>query len=168
MSTVIRVLGPHEGAVLDNVASDVFDFPVDGRWTREFFADSRHHLAVAIHHGRVVGMASGVHYVHPDKAPQLFINEVGVARTHHGQGIGRRLLEALLAHARTLGCTEAWVLTTRDNEAARRLYRAAGGVESDDETVMYDFRLDQTLDGSVSAAHATGDDGEVKTRTDEV
>jgi hypothetical protein len=27
----------------------------------------------------VVGFASAVHYVHPDKAPELWINEVGVA-----------------------------------------------------------------------------------------
>jgi hypothetical protein len=30
----------------------------------------------------VVGFASGVHYVHPDKSPELWINEVGVARSH--------------------------------------------------------------------------------------
>ena len=58
-------------------------------WTAEFLADSRHHLAVAVDEGRVVGMASAVHYVHPDKPPELWINEVGVAPTHRGLGIGR-------------------------------------------------------------------------------
>src|SRR4051812_40233519 len=45
----------------------------------------------------VVGMASGVHYVHPDRDPELFVNEVGVAETHRGRGVGRRLVAPLLA-----------------------------------------------------------------------
>src|SRR5688572_10043094 len=105
----IRVLGPGDAGVLDRVAAEVFDNPVDPQWSAEFFADARHHLAVAIDAGIVVGMASGIHYVHPDKPPELWINEVGVAEFHRFQGIGRRVVEALLAHARTLGCHEAWV-----------------------------------------------------------
>jgi aminoglycoside 6'-N-acetyltransferase I len=76
MSPIIRLLGPGDDSVLDNVASGIFDNAIDRRWTAEFLSDQRHHLAVAIDEGRVVGMASAVHYVHPDKAPHLCINEV--------------------------------------------------------------------------------------------
>jgi aminoglycoside 6'-N-acetyltransferase I len=88
-------------------------------------------------------MASAVHYVHPDKAPQLWINEVAVAPTHQGQGIGRRLLELLLAHGRTLTCTEAWVLTDDwGNKAAHALYASVGGQPSAEGSVtMYAFPL---------------------------
>ena len=85
-------------------------------------------------------MASGVHYVHPDKAPELWINEVGVAPTHHGQGIGTRLVTTLVQHGATLGCDEAWVLTSPTNEAARRMYVAAGAV-ADELSVMYTYRM---------------------------
>lgn len=139
MPTTIRILGSDEISVLDHVAPDVFDNPVDPRWSAEFLADPRHHLAVAIDDGIVVGMASGVHYVHPDKPPQLWINEVAVAPTHQKQGIGRKMLAVLLAHGRALGCTEAWVLTGRDNIAARRMYTVAGGVEDAEEIVMINF-----------------------------
>lgn len=135
----VRLLGNHEAAVLDNVAPDVFDGPVDARWSAEFFANDRHHLAVALDDGCVVGMASAVHYVHPDKKPELWINEVGVAEEHRGQGIGARLLKELFAHGLKLGCTEAWVLTEESNAGARRLYARAGGVE--EPTLMYSFRL---------------------------
>jgi ribosomal protein S18 acetylase RimI-like enzyme len=143
MPVSIRVLGPADAAALQNVASDVFDYLVDARWSAEFLADPRHHLAVAIddESGQVVGMASGVHYVHPDKPPELWVNEVGVAPSHQGQGIGRRVLAALLAHGRTLGCGEAWVLTSPDNTAARRMYAAAGGVEDSEPSVMITFAL---------------------------
>ena len=107
MTIEVRLLTPGEDALLGTVAPDVFDGPIDRRWSAEFLADPRQHLVVARDGETVVGMASAMHYVHPDKAPQLFINEVGVASTHQGQGIGRRLLDALLEHGRALGCTEA-------------------------------------------------------------
>jgi ribosomal protein S18 acetylase RimI-like enzyme len=137
----IRVLGKGETAILDHVADGVFDLPIHPRWTAEFFADPRHHLAVAIHDGVVVGMASGVHYVHPDKPPELFLNEVGVAPTHEGRGIGRRLLATLFDHARSLGCVQAWVGTDRDNAGAQRLYRAAGSAEPPEEFLLFNFRF---------------------------
>jgi aminoglycoside 6'-N-acetyltransferase I len=141
MSVDVRVLGPDDAATLADVAPDVFDEAVDARWSAEFLADPRHHLAVAVDAGRVVGMASGVRHVHPDKAPQLWINEVGVAPTHEGRGIGRRLVAALLAHARALGCVEGWVLVDEDNAAARRMYAAAGGGEERERPVMVAFPL---------------------------
>ena len=107
MAIIIRVLGPDDTAVLEQVAVDVFDNEVDPRWSAEFLADPRHHLAVALDDGQVVGMASAVHYVHPDKPPELWINEVAVAPSHHHRGIGRQLLDALFARGRTLGCQEA-------------------------------------------------------------
>ena len=140
MPITVRVLGHDEAAVLDNVADDVFDHAIHPRWCAEFFADPRHHLAVALDGDLVVGMASGVHYVHPDKAPELWINEVAVAPTHHGQGIGRRLVTTLVQHGATLGCGEAWVLTSPANEPARRMYIAAGAVD-DELSVMYTYRM---------------------------
>ena len=128
--------------MLDRVADDVFDHAIAGRWTREFLADERHHLVVALDGDLVVGFASAVHYVHPDKAPQLWINEVGVAPTYRGRGIGRQVMSAILAHGRSLGCSEAWVGTEESNEAARRLYRAAGGVEDDERFISFTFDLE--------------------------
>jgi GNAT superfamily N-acetyltransferase len=137
----IRLLNPDEGAVLTHVAAGVFDGPVDERWREEFLKDSRHHLAVALDADCVVGMASAVHYVHPDKAPQLWINEVGVASTHQNQGFGKRLVAALLECGKAHGCTEAWVLTEQTNEAAMRLYGATGGRQSPNRPVMFEFDL---------------------------
>ncbi len=129
MPTTVRVLTSSEAHILLNVAPDVFDGPVDPRFTAEFFADPRHHLAVALEGDLVVGMASGVHYLHPDKPPEMFINEAGVSDAWQGQGLGRQMLDALIAHARTLGCVAAWTLTEAENTVARRLYTSVGGLE---------------------------------------
>ena len=139
MDIEIRILSATDGAVFDRMSPEVFDYEVDPHWSAEFLADPRHHLAVAIDAGTVVGMASAVHYVHPDKRPELWINEVGVASTHRGCGIAKRLLEALFDRARELGCREAWVLTDEANTIARRLYAAAGGRESTQVMVSFDL-----------------------------
>jgi len=140
-AVTVRVLGPDEGSVLDRVADDVFDNAIDARWTAEFFSDPRHHLAVALADGEVVGMASGVHYVHPDKRPELWVNEVGVAPAYRNQGVGRRLLAALFERGRQLGCAMAWVGTEMSNAAARSCYRAAGGIEEREPFVLINFEL---------------------------
>lgn len=139
MPIEIRLLNSGDAAVVQQVAPDVFDYPVDPRWTEEFFADARHHLIVALDDGVVVGMISAVDYVHPDKAPQLWINEVGVAPSHRRRGIGRRLLDTMLEHGRTLGCTEAWLGTEETNTAARRLYESTGAAP--EPFVLYSFPL---------------------------
>lgn len=138
------MLGPYDSDVLGHVAPEVFDNRVRPDLSAEFLADPRHHLAVAVADGLVIGFASAVHYVHPDKQPELWINEVGVAPTHRRRRLGRELIEELLDRAQELGCREAWVLTERGNETASRLYRSAGGVEPDAETVMFSFRLDSS------------------------
>ncbi len=151
MSLTIRVLGPHDEAMLTHVAAEVFDNPTDVSLTREFLNDPRHHIAVAIDDdGVVVGFASGVHYVHPDKAAELWINEVGVAPIHRNQGVAKQLLYALLDHAARLGCCEAWVLTDRTNLAAMKLYGSVGGTERGQDQVMFSFGLNNA--GSVGAA----------------
>lgn len=138
----IRMLGPNDVALLTHHSDrDVFDQPVRGEWAAEFLADSRHHVAVAIADGRVIGFASGVHYIHPDKPPELWVNEVGVAAAYQGKAVGRQLLHALFACGRTLGCAQAWVLTDRSNHPAMRLYAAAGGTPAPGDTVMFEFPL---------------------------
>ena len=138
----IRILNERDEPVLERVADDVFDNPIDVRAAREFLRDSRHRLAVAIDDGVIVGFVSAVLYVHPDKpAPELWINEVGVATSHQRRGIARRLLQAALEEARAAGCREAWVLTDRSNNAAMRLYESCGGEAS--HHVMFTFRLGQ-------------------------
>jgi ribosomal protein S18 acetylase RimI-like enzyme len=144
MTVEIRILRAGDEPVLTSVAPGLFDHAIDARRAAEFLADSRHHLAVAVEQGQVVGFVSAVHYVHPDKpVAELWINEVSVAGTHRGRGLARDLLRAALEVARQLGCREAWVLTDRSNAPAMRAYAGAGGVETPPDSVMFTFHLDR-------------------------
>jgi ribosomal protein S18 acetylase RimI-like enzyme len=147
MAIEIKVLRSGDQDILANVAPDVFDNPVDPDLTHEFLADPRHHIAVAIDDGLVVGFASGVHYVHPDKLPELWINEVAVAPSHQRRGIAKAVVSVLLEVGRAHDCAGAWVLTDRANTAAKALYTSLGAAEGADDdpnntdTVGYSFQL---------------------------
>lgn len=95
LNCAIKLLGCDDDLILQNAAADVFRQPDQCCRTREFLEDSRHHLGVAIDDKLVVGFASAVHYIHPDKLPELWINEVAVALTHRGLGLGRGMAGAL-------------------------------------------------------------------------
>jgi len=127
VSIEIRVLLSGDEQLLMSPAAEVFDSPPDAALTREFLDDPRHHMVVAVDDGQVVGFASGVHYIHPDKPAELFINEVAVASTHRGCGLGKSLLRALLDVGRAQGCILAWVLTDGSNAGAKALYESLGG-----------------------------------------
>jgi ribosomal protein S18 acetylase RimI-like enzyme len=139
MPLEIRLLRAGDEDVLRNVAPGVFDAPVQTHLAHEFLGDRRHHLVVAREDGVVVGMVTAVDYVHPDKAAQLWINEIGVSPSHQRRGIGRRMLDAMLAHGRALGCTEAWLGTDATNVPARRLYESAGAMS--EPFLLYSFSL---------------------------
>jgi aminoglycoside 6'-N-acetyltransferase I len=141
MPVEVRMLNAGEEDILAIPAPGVFDNDIDPKLAREFLADPRHHIAVALDNGVVVGFASAVDYIHPDKPRELWINEVGTAPTHQGQGIGKRVMACLTAHGKSLGCKVAWVLTDTDNTAARALYKSAGGKELSTETVHVEWDL---------------------------
>ncbi len=141
VSVEILLLSPGEEGVLANVAPAVFDNEIDPALVRDFLADPHHHIAVAIDNGVVVAFASGVDYIHPDKPRELFVNEVGTAPTHRGQGLAKGVLRALLGRGRAVGCKLAWVLTDSDNAPARALYAALDGKELTHDTVHIEFDL---------------------------
>ena len=138
----IKLLGPAHLRILDNVAENVFDDPIVESSAREFLGDPRHRLVVALDEDTVVGFVSAVTYVHPDKpAPELWINEIGVAPTHQNQGIGKSLMRAILEEAKRSGCSEAWVLTDRINLPAMAMYKSSGGEETLPDPTMFTFKL---------------------------
>jgi ribosomal protein S18 acetylase RimI-like enzyme len=128
------------------VAEGVFDNAIRPELVQTFLSDHRHHIAIAIDEGRIVGFASGVDYIHPDKPREMWVNEVGVASEYRRQGIGTAVFRRLLEHAGAIGCSESWVLTDESNRAAVALYTSfdgGNGVRSVSATgeVRYSFQI---------------------------
>ena len=141
MTISIKLLQKGDEEVLENVAADVFDHAINEQWSNAFLNSSHHHLVVALDGKVVVGMATAVHYYHPDKAPALWLNEVGVASSYRRQGLGKQMLTALFKEGQRHGCQEAWILTERSNPDAMRFYESFHNVDQPDDSVMYTFYL---------------------------
>lgn len=137
----IVLVDASNAALLDHVAEGVFDHPVQPELLRAFLQNPANVLVVAVVAAEVVGMATGIAYLHPDKPLALFINEVGVSPRCQRQGVARLMIKALLDRAKGLGCKEAWVATEVSNRAARALYETTGGVEDEDRAVVYLYPL---------------------------
>src|SRR5215471_15847862 len=139
MEIVFRRLTADDGFVLDSVAEDVFDEPIDARRLADYLAERSHIMMVAIAGQLVVGQCAAVVHRHPDKATELYIDEIGVAPEFKRRGIARRLLEDMLALGKALGCEEAWVGTESDNQPARGLYETQGATA--EAFAMYVIKL---------------------------
>ena len=149
MPTTVRVLQSSEAHVLSNVAPEVFDGPVHPDYTAEFFADPRHHLAVALEGDLVVGMASGIHYLHPDKAAGTVHRRGGRVAGVPGARAGAAAAgRADGATPGSLGCVAAWVLTERSNSVARRLYASVGGLEAECRIFVVPLEDGEAVSGS--------------------
>lgn len=141
MTAELRYVRPGDEALFGQVAPDVFDHPVERSQLVRYLATPGHHLIVAIIEGQIVGQIAAVVHYHPDGRPtELYVDEVGVSPAFQRQGIAGRLLDAMLALGRDLGCREAWVGTEHDNDAARALYERRS--EPAESFVMYVLRLD--------------------------
>jgi aminoglycoside 6'-N-acetyltransferase I len=141
MTAELRHVRPGDEALFDRVAPDVFDHPVERTQLAHYLATPGHHLIVAIVEGQIVGQIAAVVHYHPDGRPtELYVDEVGVSPAFQRQGIARRLLDAMLALGRELGCREAWVGTEPDNDAARALYEPRS--EPAESFALYVLKLD--------------------------
>ncbi len=141
MDLAVRLLGADDLPLVSDAEAEVFDSAVLPDQAAAFLADPRHHIIGAIVDGHLAGFVSGVVCLHPDKAPELFVMELGVAPRLQRRGIGRALLAAMLAHARARGCALAWVATEVGNAPAQALYRSADGRPDDEPATVFTFPL---------------------------
>jgi aminoglycoside 6'-N-acetyltransferase I len=135
----VRSLSLEDVSLVLETEPGLFDHGIQANLISEFLGDPRHHMVAAFERGSIIGFLSALHYVHPDKPAELWINEVSVAPAHRNKGVGKALIAEALSIGRELGCKEAWVLTGRKNEPAKALYASSGGTAA--HAVMYSFEL---------------------------
>jgi aminoglycoside 6'-N-acetyltransferase I len=139
VTVALKRMAAGDEAVFGRIAPDVFDEPIDPERMRAYLRTPGHLMILALEEDIVVGQCAAVVHRHPDKATELYVDEVGTASTHLRQGIARRMMDEMFAWGRELGCKEAWLGTELDNDAAIGLYRS---IEGDENRMMYyEFKL---------------------------
>jgi ribosomal-protein-alanine N-acetyltransferase len=90
-------------------------------WSELAGVPATRHYLVADERGRVLGYAGLAATRH-----EADVQTVAVDPDRQGEGLGRRLLDALLAEARRRGCADVFLEARADNERAIELYRRSG------------------------------------------
>jgi ribosomal protein S18 acetylase RimI-like enzyme len=124
MTFSIHLITRANTSLLARVADDVFDEAIQHDLLSAYVADPRHAMLVAEVDGLVVGQIRGNIHMQPDRAPDLYIDNLGTAPSHQRRGIAAGLMKAMLAWGEAQGCTYAWVATETDNEQAKGFYAA--------------------------------------------
>lgn len=92
-------------------------------WARLLDPSSRVAMRVAEVEGTLAGFA--IHHFHDStwvKTPDCYLEDLFLDATYRGQGIGRALIDDLIAIARAKGWSRLYWHTDRDNATARKLY----------------------------------------------
>lgn len=102
-------------------------FPADAWSVSSMRAELRgphgHYLVAVADDDAIEGYAG---LLAADGTGQGDIQTVAVAEAARGRGLGRRLMEALLAEAERRGVAEVFLEVRADNEPAQRLYASLG------------------------------------------
>lgn len=139
MAVEIHLMQPGDEHLLERMAPEVFDHPLDAAHLGHFLAGPERYLIVARTNGLVVGQLTAYRHVHPDRRPDsLYIDELGVSPAWQRRGIATALIGRLRALLEQSGCKVAWVATEGDNVPARSLY-ATVAVKSDDDVVVFEI-----------------------------
>ena len=126
--------------LLKRVVDEVFDYPITETYLSPFVTSPTHHLVVAINEAQlVIGFVSFVEIFHPDKATQVFINELSVHETYQRRGIGSKLMNHVFEYAKD-HAYYVWVATEMENEGADMFYQQLNP-DSRQDSYFYDWKI---------------------------
>lgn len=92
-------------------------------WTALVDGDSTVHGLVAEEDGQLIGFAHLI--MHPTtwaSSPSCYLEDLYIAKSSRGRGVGRQLIEAVYRFADESGAAKVYWLTQEYNAAARSLY----------------------------------------------
>jgi len=136
----IKAVGAGDKALFERIADDVFDHaPTDTRLAA-YFATPAHAMWVGLDGDLVVAQGRSIRLHHPDMAPELFIENLGVAPAYRRRGIATRLMREMFRWGAEQGCETMWVGTESVNDGALAFYRTLGLRE--EPMVLFDAKLE--------------------------
>ena len=94
-------------------------------WARILDAASRVSMRVALEDGHMLGFA--IHHYHDstwDIAPEGYLEDLFVSEATRGKGVGRALIDDLIAISKRHGWRGIYWHTNEDNARARKLYES--------------------------------------------
>jgi GNAT superfamily N-acetyltransferase len=128
-SVEIRKLGPDDWELLVRA---VTTFSEERAVAPDLFlGQPRTHAFVAVDGDDVIGWCYGYEILRPEGRWMMLLPRLDVVSERRPERIGRHLLDAFVALARSKGHDKMWLYTDAGPVAARGLYEGAGGQKED-------------------------------------
>lgn len=115
--------------LLNRIAADVFDAPFRDEWIAQVTSRPDHMLFVALDPAdgdRIVGQCLAMLLYGPDRAPALYVDNLGVTPSHRRRGIARRLMDQVTTVARESEAKSLWLGAEPTSDTALPFYHAIG------------------------------------------
>jgi len=109
----------------------------DQAWARLMAADPVHGLGARLN-GQLVGIAHFLYHGSAWADRICYLQDLFTAPQARGQGVAKRLIEAVANHARQSGALRYYWLTHEDNQVARVLYDRVAKYNG---FIRYEFQL---------------------------
>ena len=117
---LIETMGNTEGIDIQLIAENC----------RNLFSEANSYILVAEIEGIIVGFVNfTTRKTILHRGLSGLIDELIVAKSYRGKGIGKQLLSSAIEKSRQLGCCEVEVSTEKTNIKAREFYRQYGFIE---------------------------------------
>ncbi len=134
----VKRLGPGDEALAREVAATFYDA---GGINAAFLADGRNYLLAAYVDGALAGFLAAYELGRLERGEAMtYLHRLDVLPEFHRRGAGRALVEKLKALAAERGSFKMFVITSRDNDAATKLYEATGGRAIPGADAVFEYR----------------------------
>ena len=95
---------------------------------------------IAEENGKAVGFAYGYVLIEPDGRKTYYLHAIDIMSGYQNLGYGTELVRFVYAHSKSLGCRKMFLMTNTGNVSACRCYEKAGGISTDADVVMYEYK----------------------------
>ncbi len=137
----IKRLRPGDEVLAERAMHEVKRATPDLNHAERYLSNEMNVLLVALDGQQPVGFVLAYELERVDsQPPMMFFYEVEVSESHRRQGIGAALIEALRGICRERRIGKMFVITNRENVAARALYHQTGGREEYDDGVLFVYK----------------------------
>ncbi len=138
----IERLGPEDAARAERAVRAFKTASRAAASLEAFLRNPANYLLVAEQDNESIGFLLAYRLERADReASQMFVYEVEVAPAWRGRRLASALMEKIKNLARAEGMFEVFVLTSRNNDAARRLYTRTGAVVEDDSAILFVYPM---------------------------
>lgn len=96
---------------------------------------------IAKEDNKIKGFAFGYTLLKPDGKKVFYLHAIDVMLDCQGKGYGTGLMSFVRDYVQSIGCYKMFLITNRSNVSACKCYEKSGGINKDEDELIYSYDL---------------------------